>query len=312
MFEIRRLDKNDAGGFTSMTFPVYRHLLSLEEGFRHPEQGDRQRVIPLAVGAFVDGEPAGLALGELTSGVACAGELLSLMTRVDVRNQGIASALVHELETCLRERGAESLKAVYMTGKPSIVFVERIFARLDWSTPTVRTLTVRFTPDEARQTSWFDRLRLGKEFEVFPWTELGSDEQQALIESQKSKPWISPGLEAWRHTPHGFDEVTSIGVRYQGEVVGWVINHSISPGRVRFTCSYIRKDLGRRGRILPLFTESIRRLADSGGTMGSFITPVAYETMIRFIRRRCEPWASFVGETRGAEKPLSQPKPADG
>ena len=51
--------------FEEMTFPVYRHLLRLEPAPRHPEQGDQAMVRPLAVAAFHEGAPAGLALAEL-------------------------------------------------------------------------------------------------------------------------------------------------------------------------------------------------------------------------------------------------------
>ena len=34
-----------------MTFPVYRHLIPLQPAPRHPEQGDRKTVQPIAIAA---------------------------------------------------------------------------------------------------------------------------------------------------------------------------------------------------------------------------------------------------------------------
>ena len=87
-------------------------------------------------------------------------------------------------------------------------------------------------------------------------------------------------------------------------MVGWVINHVVAPGTVRFTCSFLRKDLSRRGRIVPLYYESLRRLAAAGVERATFVTPVIYPNMIRFIRRWIEPVSEFVGETRGSAKRL--------
>ena len=50
-----------------------------------------------------------------------------------------------------------------------------------------------------------------------------------------------------------------------------MINHVVAPGTVRFTCSFLRKDLSRRGRIVPLYRESLRRLAEGGVERATFL-----------------------------------------
>ena len=92
--------------------------------------------------------------------------------------------------------------------------------------------------------------------------------------------------------------------QYRGEVVGWVINHEIAPKTVRMTCSFVRADLARRARILPLYTASLERLRASGCRQCLFVTPVTYGPMVDFVKNRCEQWVTFVGETRGVAKSL--------
>ena len=48
-----------------MTFPAYRHLLSLAPNVRHPQDGDTRRIQPIGVVAILDGRPVGLALAEV-------------------------------------------------------------------------------------------------------------------------------------------------------------------------------------------------------------------------------------------------------
>lgn len=301
--EIAALDASMAQAAASMTFPAYLHLLSLTPQARHPEQGDTRIVEPVGFVARRGNLLLGLCLAEVAAKAGGGAELLSLFVHPEHRNQGVATALLERMESEARTRGCGELKAVYMTGKPSIPVLERVLWKRGWNAPVARTLTLRFTPEEALATPWFQRVRLSPDFEVFPWKDLTAPEREALIASHKLSPWVAPGLEAWRHD-RNFDAVSSLGLRLKGDVVGWVINHRVAPGVVRFTCSFMGHGLGRRGRIMPLYTLSLERLREEGPCVCTFVTPVSYRTMVEFVKRRCAPWASFFGETRGVTKRL--------
>lgn len=292
----------------AMTFPIYRPLLALAPTSRHPEQGDPRRIQPLAVVARAGGELLGLALGELPLGGGPPPELLSLFVRPEVRHHGIGAALVGAFEEELARRGFGEVAAVYTTGKPAIVAVERIFAARGWEAPRPRTLSVRFPPARALESELFAERRmraLGAGLELFPWVSAGQNERTEIRASHERQPWITPALAPWRFEGADFDPVSSIGARYRGAIVGWVLNHRVDERTVRFTCSFMRKDISRRGRIVPLYHESLRRLAAAGVPRATFITPVVYPNMIRFIERWIAPIAEFRGETRGARKRLA-------
>lgn len=301
--EIRRLEPAMADACLSMTFPAYSHLLQLRPAPRHPEQGDEKLVQPVGVVAAAGQGILGLALAEVPLAAGGVPELLSLFVDEGLRGRGLATELLARLEEELRTMGGRELRAVYMTGKPSIPALERVFVKRGFGAPDARTLTLRFTPEEALQTPWFRRVRLGPEYEIFPWAEITPAERERLVASNTGKPWIAGGLEPWRHE-RNFDRRSSLGLRHKGEVVGWVINHQVTSDTVRFTCSFMRKDLGRRARIMPLYTASLERLRDAGCRWCTFVTPVSYATMVEFARKRCAPWATFLGETRGVMKTL--------
>jgi GNAT superfamily N-acetyltransferase len=308
-FVISPLDPVLAQAAAGMTFPAYRHLLALQPAPRHPEQGDVTPVQPFGCAARVGPTVAGMALAELPSVPGGHPELLSLYVAPGYRQRGLASAMVAWIEAAVAERGFEVLQATYMTGRPSIDIVERIFARRGWSAPVMRTMTVRFTPEEARTTPWFGRIGVPRGGVIVPWTELRPEQRSELVESNRREPWIAEGLEPWQHDQHGFHEASSVGLTLGDRVVGWVINHQIDADTVRFTCSFMRRDLARRAAILPLYTASIERVEAAGGRYGMFITPVKYTAMIEFVRQHCAPYISFVGETRGVEKALAPAVP---
>src|SRR5215472_3154361 len=86
--------------FRSWTFPAYRHLLSLNPGFRHPERGDRRPILPLASTSYDgSGNSTGLVLGCLPAGTQRPGtdlanepELLSIYVTPEARHQGYGTA----------------------------------------------------------------------------------------------------------------------------------------------------------------------------------------------------------------------------
>ena len=118
----------------------------------------------------------------------------------------------------------------------------------------------------------------------------------------QTEPETIEARRAW-FAAHGEGYPVIVG-EHDGEVVGWVLNHEVQPGVVRFTCSFMRKEISRRGRIIPLYQESLRRLVETGCRRATFVTPVIYPNMIRFIHRWLVPIAEFVGETRGSRKSL--------
>jgi GNAT superfamily N-acetyltransferase len=293
------------GALAAMTFPAYRHLLELRPAHRLLSDPSRPQVQPLALEAVEDGMPIGLALVGLPLQEGEVPEMLSLFVNAERRNRGVGRLLVRSAEGEIARRGFARVEAVWTAGRPASLAVEHVLARCGWARPAPRTLSVRFTVDEAENFPWLDRYPLRAGCEIFPWVELGDAEREALLLSQRERAWIKPDLVPWQYDAHGFEPVTSVGMRRAGEVVGWVINHRTGPTTLRFTCAYIDKNLGRHGRIMPLFSASIGRLRQGGFTNCTFVTPLRHETMVAFIRRWMMPWVGFVEETRGSHKELA-------
>lgn len=300
-----RLAPTMADECESMTFPRFRHLLLLYPAPRYPTEGDRRTVQPIGVVARAGSHAVGLALAAIPLDAPREAEVLSVFVDPHWRQRGIATRLLQHLDEELLAAGVEHLEASYMTGKASVPVLERLLASNGWDVPVTRTITVRFTPAEARTTPWFGRKLLPRGGELFEWAQVTDSEMERLKESNAVSPWIAEGLEPWAHSALGFDRETSVGLRVRGEIVGWVINHRIWHDTLRFTCSFMRSDLARRAAILPLYTASIERAEAAGYKRCTFITPVDYTGMVDFILHHCAKWVSYVGETRGVTKRLA-------
>lgn len=291
--------------FRDMTFPAYRHLLDLGRARRHPHMPEIPVVTPVALGARIEGEPAALVLAEIPEGQTANAEILSLFVSPPFRGRGLGTAVLDAMSTYLSRMSVEKVVGVYMTGQPGQEIVERVLAKAGFSPPEVRQVTLRFTLEEARKTAWYGKYPLEAGYSVFPWKDLTAGERESLRESQKATGWIKAGLEPWKHDSEAFEPVSSLGIRLHGELVGWIITHALDDRVVRFTCSFIRRDLGRRGKIVPVYSEAIRRLSQGSSFVECSLTvPVRHRGMATFVIKRCAPVASFLGETRGATKLL--------
>jgi GNAT superfamily N-acetyltransferase len=297
--------------FRPMAFPAHRHLLDLRTAPLHLDEPAAPAVRPFAVGTFAGTEPVGLALAAVRDTDRRSAELLSLYVAASQRRRGLGRALLERVERVAAARGVARFQAVWMTGRAQTDAVERLLACRGWPAPAPRMVSVRFTVDDLARVPWLTRHRLRRGLEIFPWAELTTTEREHLVASQRQSSWIPRDLQPWDYDQRGFDEVTSLGMRFEGDVVAWIINHSVSASTLRITCSYIRGDLGRRGCIVPLWAESFRRLPLTPYSRCSFTTPLYHRGMIAFVTRWCGPWVSFIGETRGSTKLLGDPTSTD-
>ncbi len=290
--------------WAGMTFPTYRPVLPL---FGRAAPGSiASRFVAWRAS---DGDrPVGLVVGQRSEDGASV-ELVSLFVAADMRGQGVATALLAALETGVAARGVQRITGTYMTSKPSIAALERVFVKRGFAPPVQRKVAVRFTPEEPAAAPWYQKAKLPEGSEIFPWIERRPDEEAALKASQAASPWIPEALEPWR-CDQQFHVPSSVGLRKDGQIVGWVINHQMTPTLVAFTVSYMRPDLARRGAIFSLYVESLERLQGTGMTC-TYVTDASFESMARFTLRRVAPYVGFCGETRGVTKELGAASPAN-
>jgi GNAT superfamily N-acetyltransferase len=306
MPEIVVLDATQARAAQLMTFPAYRHLLNLRVQCRHQDEPDLRQIQPVALAAIAYDQVIAMALLELPTDAQGRPELLSLFVAKIARQRGVASWLLAACEQYLWRRGWRELITVYMTGKPGIEHFERILARRGWQPPEQRMLTVRFAFARLMQAEWISKYRPRPGYRLGAWADVSAAEMQALRMSNSATQWIAPDLVPWLHDAQGFEPHSSIAIYYRDAVVGWLINHRIDQETVRYTCSFIRPDLAKVGGILAGYVESFARSRTAGFNQGMFVTPLRHPAMMRFAERWFGPWASFVGQTRGSGKSLSE------
>ncbi len=296
LFEFERLNAFNAPAFAGFTYKAYQRVL-YGLGDWSPQ---------VAVGAFADGVAAGLALGEVTPRKSA---VLSLFTGAGYRNRGLGATLLRKLEQEMIAKGASSATITYVTGKPSTAALERVMAKCEWPEPYPKHLVC--TSDK-RMYPWMAEYKLPPEFEVFRWAEITDEDRASLRRSQEVEGWVPPDL--W---PFDYEETmepaNSVGVRYKGQVVGWVITQPREPDAVCYSCSYMRPDLQRRGRLVAAYAEAVRRQVEFAPTkpFGIWIVPYKHRPMAAFVLRRMRPHLITLEEFRESRKEFAQPAAED-
>lgn len=290
--------------FRDMTFPAYRHLVGEGVAPKLLGEAGAEPVRAVSLGLWEHGTPAGLSLVVLPLGRDGEPELLSVYVVRALRSRGFGKILVQAAEQTAREAGFASLKVTWTEGAPGSGWWEKVSLSRGWEPPQRRALSLLFFTEEVLRLPWLDRFPLREGCEIVPFSVVTTEEIEALRRSQEKKQWIASDLVPWRYLEAGFEERTSVALRTPDGIAGWVINHALSSQWLRFTCSYIRKDWGQRGRILPLFSASIHRMAEAGFVYGTFVAPAQHHTMVRFAERHVVPWVSRARWTLGSRKDL--------
>ncbi len=280
-------DPDTAAEFAEMTYPAYRPLV-LENG------------PGLRLAARYQGQPVGLAVAFPQQPPDA--EVLSIFVVPEMRSQGLGTAMLQVLEGSLRDYGVERLQFVYPTGKPITPAVERMLGKAGWPAPRPRMLLFTTRVDQAsierlQQAGWFHKTQSPRGCEVFAWSELKPSEAESMRRQQAEAEWYPEMLSPFNE-PEAMDRQASLGVRFQGRVVGWFVCHRTSEDTLRYTSLFVRSDVTLRGVGFYLLAEAIRRLVAQPqqvrlATFGIHATnPVA-----GFVERRVVPYLNLASKT---------------
>ena len=291
MYTLNRLNNPwIALSYQAFTFPKFRPRLEVLKS------GDST----VAIAASDSNQPIGLALAEIQGKSA---EILSIFVEPNHRSQGIGTALLSRMEDELLMRGCTIAKLVYTTGQPTTPAFERLLEKSNWSQPQLRMLVCKTSNKSILEASWMQRTTLPASYTIFPWVEITQQERIALQKEQEVSAWIPQTLIPFQHEKD-LEPATSLGLRYKGQVVGWIITHRLAPDTIRYTCGFVRPDLQKMGRYISLIANAIKLQVKANIPTGIWTVPIEHPAMINFVKKRLHPYISSLKETKGSFKLL--------
>ncbi len=297
VFCYRPLLATEQGIYDAFTFPSLRSLL---------QHANNTSVFTVCA-TDADGSPVGLALGRCNPDPNSAEsvQLASLFVRSESRGAGVGAGLLAAFSELCKRREKTEICATYMTGQRFTGALERLLARSGWSAPETRMLAIRATLKSIQPAPWMKTFLLPERMEIVRWLDLSQEDRTRIAESQQEQAWIPADLYPFDHEIN-CDPVTSLALKLEGRVVGWVINHQVE-NVLRFTCSFMHQRQQRMGRIFLLYNEAVARMPEAGMDTGMWTVPVWHPAMAAFARRWMAPYATRFDETRGTWLKLAPP-----
>lgn len=283
------LSSENGGIFRDLTFPSYRPLID--------NLSSSGNVI--ALGLSVNGEPIGLGLARVLP--EAKSEILSVFVTKQYRSQGLGAELLSQLEQVLRDRRCTGSQTVYMTGTPSAPIVEHLLLKAGW-TPPQRSLVIFRFDRRILTAPWLRRARIRPPYEVIPWTEVQEQELERVRIRQQSQASIPDYLLPFEQD-NSFHSEISVGLRFNGELIGWMIGHLIAPNTVRYTKLFVDGKFEGGLLAMAFIGEAIRRQVRELGPNSYVICGVKSENRRAIgLLQRLRP--ESVRESRIASKVL--------
>jgi GNAT superfamily N-acetyltransferase len=254
---LARLDASEVlQHYEDLTFPPVARRLAVR-----PADGEWRGA--LAVG----GEgPVGLALLQAgpRAGVGAAetAQLFSLAVLPGHRRRGVGGALVAAVEGLARDAGAETVEGAYRTSWRSRGAIEALLRSRGWSPPETRLVLARGESGFARRFLRAPAPELPPEAELFTWDDLPEAERDRILARQREDPWYPEILTPFQEEPR-LEPTVSVGLRWRGEVAGWMICHRVAFDTLQYSALFLRDDLRGSGLGHALLRDAVRRrLAD--------------------------------------------------
>jgi ribosomal protein S18 acetylase RimI-like enzyme len=255
----------------------------------------------VAVGVDFWGRPAGLIVAELDCAPGYA-VVRDFSVAPLYLHTPVGPMLLRHLEAILRQQGSSSVEFSYHVNEESASYAWAL-AQAGWTTP-VHLQNYYVTHREQETTSWLRHYRLPAGFEIFPWGDITAEEC-AQIKRRHQEGWypgeVSPFV---MRTMDQVDLECSIGLRHQGQVVGWFIGERLAPSVAYVTVAFISPELRQRSLGPAMIVEVSRRQWAAGvRTMALEARPGS--SMARFAERIWAPFLIYRTERHSSHKQLT-------
>ena len=261
-----------------------------------------------AIGATMNKKPAGLLVAKnsivKTESII---HIESVFVGTAYRRLGIGSALLEAIESHASQQQAK-LTTTLIEDSNGTPAMNALLDAHNWGTPKLSTIICK------ADASFFVDLPLlnnhifhfNSPLETFSWSKR-TEKDEATLKELIIEHSIPQGLRPDSDEHLTIHQNVSVGVRENGELVGWMIVHTINATTLRHSSLWIAPHLIGKGHGIILSAEAIRNQEKVVDTFPNsiFIFDCKNEAMRRFVNRRLLPSIASISSIFKRDKDLT-------
>ncbi|MBA3286009.1 MAG: hypothetical protein H0U27_13260, partial [Nitrosopumilus sp.] len=224
-------------------------------------------------------------------------DVLHIEVDIAHRNRHIGRTLLGKVQEEATKLGAKTFSFIYPLDQPETVAIEKILDANQWKGSRKFLIRALFDPSTFKFNAPIMHLQYEYPpgYREFLWKDLKESQREDLLHRERQGHFsraISPFREEEIMEP-----LNSLGLEYEGRVVGWLINHHIDPDIIRYTSFYIEPSLKYKGLAMKLMSDSLILHGDlmfhkHGLTEVPYLQ--VHPSYINFVERRLVPLAEKV------------------
>ncbi|HSL82456.1 MAG TPA: GNAT family N-acetyltransferase, partial [Thermoanaerobaculia bacterium] len=204
------------------------------------------------------------------------------------------------------DAGAAAVEGAYRTSWRSRRAVEALLASRGWSPPETRLILARGESGLAQQFLRTPAPALPKEAELFTWDELTEAEREWILDRQREDRWYPEVLTPFQEEPR-LEPTVSVGLRWRGEVAGWMICHRVAFDTLQYSAFFVREDLRGKGLGAALLRDAVRRrLADPDIRHAIFAVDAANTPVRTWLEQAAPRYLAGISELRVSIKKFGE------
>ena len=253
----------------------------------------------LGISASYNGTLVALALAECNANGTA--RLISLFVSQHHRRQGIATRLVTHLSAFLHQQNLTSLSVNYQAPHQKDGPMDRLLARLGWSTPQQTYLLLEGETRQLASISWPERFPLPEGYQLMTWQADYADVAKQL--SLSTGDDLTATLQS-----NQLDTQASTALLHQGKIVGWLLIDRTSAIASRISSLFVDAAHRARGQALNLLVHAFRKQQAAGIPIARAAVPPHSQAMLRLVNRHLGQHLKTITAARSSQRNLNSGK----
>ena len=245
----------------------------------------------LGVGAIEKGHPIAVAFATAHMKIHSA-DIHLLAIADDHAQASLVKDILEFLTQLLINQGMKLATFTYTHEDPSSDILEQAFTESQWQGPQPFMVTCLFRHDNFDPNWWNKNVPLKEGFQEFLFENLTRQEEKDLIHRFEQMT-IPSHIYPFGSDKNLIEYKNSLGLRYKGKVIGWMITHRIEPNVIRYSSLYLEDEFADTRYWLKLLIDSLRLHDAPYGILEINLNQIS-KRWLKFIERRLFPHASKI------------------